>query len=443
MSAHWTTEQVLALAPDPTSAKNGRGLATRSKWVSLGAQRSLVWGECQGSGKHPYQTQIDLTEPAFKCSCPSRKFPCKHGLGLFLLLTEQPHEFSATEPPRWVVEWEKSRSQRAEKQAEKQAKRQEKAVDPTAQAKRAAQRRQKVNAGVQELRRWLEDRVRQGFATMPQESYQMWDGIAARMIDAQAPGLARYLRELASVVHSGTGWCDRVLERCGRLYLLLEGFDRIDTLPPTVQADLRTQIGWSINQDEVLAGEAKPDLWLVVGQQTQEEDRLKTRRTWLYGLTTSKFALLLDFAHGQQSFEQSLLPGSCLEAELVFYPSAYPLRALIKTRQEAVLLAKTPPGSSVNEAIAHYSQAFTQSPWIERFPLLLQAVIPQHSGTSWSIQDWEGAVLSLSPRFEQNQAWQLLALSGGHPLSVFGEWDGTAFFPFSVWVEDSFYGFSQ
>ncbi|XGW00583.1 MAG: SWIM zinc finger domain-containing protein [Leptolyngbya sp. BL-A-14] len=444
MLAQWTADQVLALAPDAASAKNGRGLATRQKWVSLGQQQSVLWGECQGSGKKPYQTQIDLSEPAFRCSCPSRKFPCKHGLGLFLLLAEQPEAMVETDPPAWVAEWLASRLQRSEKQAEKQAKRQEQAADPIAQAKRAAERQRKVSAGIQELRLWLDDRVRQGLATLPQESYQMWDTIAARMVDAQAPGLARQLRELAGIVHTGANWSDRVLERLGRLYLLIEGFERLETLPATVQADLRTQIGWSLNQEEVLTGQAQADLWLVVGQRTEEEERLRARRTWLYGIATHTVALLLDFAHGQQPFEQSLLPGTCLEAELVFYPSASPLRALIKTRQEAVILPKPPPGiESITDAIAPYSKALARCPWLERFPLLLQSVIPRREETGWLLQDQEGVVLPLSRRMNATQGWQLLALSGGYPLSVFGEWDGTFFTILSAWVEESYYGFGN
>ena len=102
---NWTTEQILALAPDAASAKAGQGLATARKWQTLGADEQTAWGLCQGSGKDPYQTQIDLTEPAFRCSCPSRKFPCKHGLGLFLLLALQPASFKEKRPPDWVVEW--------------------------------------------------------------------------------------------------------------------------------------------------------------------------------------------------------------------------------------------------------------------------------------------------------------------------------------------------
>lgn len=444
----WTPEQVLALAPDAASAKNGRGLAILSKWRSLGSSQVLVWGECQGSGKLPYRTQIDVSEPAFRCSCPSRKFPCKHGLALFLLLAQQPQQFELKEPPDWVQEWFVARSQRAEKATKQTVQKQ--AAEPQAQAKRAIERQRKVAVGIQELRLWLTDRMRQGLATLQQEPYQLWDAIAARMVDAQAPGLARQLRSLAGIVHTGPGWPDRLLARLGRLYLLIEGFERIEGLPAPVQADLRTQIGWAIGQEEVLAGRGQADLWLVVGQRLEVEDRLKIRRTWLFGLSSATFALLLDFAHGQQPFEQNWVPGSCLEAELVFYPSAYPLRALLKTRQEAVLLAKQPPGySDIASAIAAYSRAFALCPWIEQFPLLLQEVRPLYDPASgpdsrsanWLVQDLQGRRLPLSEKFQDLQGWQLLALSGGHPVTLFGEWNGVELLPLGIWLEDKFYGF--
>src|ERR1700733_14684548 len=100
-----TTEQVLALAPDPGSVKAGQGLANPSKWVSLGRGGRSVWGECQGSGKSPYRTQADLSGPAFHCSCPSRKFPCKHGLGLLLLLAANQARVPEAAAPPWVADW--------------------------------------------------------------------------------------------------------------------------------------------------------------------------------------------------------------------------------------------------------------------------------------------------------------------------------------------------
>src|SRR5262249_61354120 len=83
---------------------------------------------------------------------------------------------------------------------------------PRAAARRAQQRETRVASGLAELARWLCDQARQGLAASQQAGYGHWDDIAARMIDAQAPGLAERLRALASVPHSGAGWDGRLLE---------------------------------------------------------------------------------------------------------------------------------------------------------------------------------------------------------------------------------------
>ena len=110
-----TENQVIALAPDPAAAQAGRTLANARYWLRLGLNEQAAWGECQGSGKLPYQTRIDLQNLAFHCSCPSRKFPCKHGLGLGLLLAAGPQQFSSGEPPEWVRQWLLARQQKAER----------------------------------------------------------------------------------------------------------------------------------------------------------------------------------------------------------------------------------------------------------------------------------------------------------------------------------------
>src|SRR5262249_13129051 len=161
-------DQILALAPDAGSAKAGQGLSSRRKWLALGRSDRAAWGECQGSARDPYRTQIDLAEPAFRCSCPSRKFPCKHGLGLFLLLPSEPAAFEQGAPPPWVAEWLNRRDQSAAQRDAKPVPAPS-AVDPqkkrvAAQAKTAAARETKVAAGVEELGRWLSDLIRQGLA---------------------------------------------------------------------------------------------------------------------------------------------------------------------------------------------------------------------------------------------------------------------------------------
>src|SRR5688500_11207695 len=137
--AQWTPEQVLALAPDASSLSAGKELSSPAKWVSSGANVAAAWGEAKGSGAKPYQTRIDLSEPAFKCSCPSRKFPCKHALGLFLLTDSEPKAFKQKTPPEWVAQWLEGRGAKAEKKAKKAEEAAAAPPDPEAQAKRAAE----------------------------------------------------------------------------------------------------------------------------------------------------------------------------------------------------------------------------------------------------------------------------------------------------------------
>jgi hypothetical protein len=437
-----TADQILALAPDSASAKAGQGLASPRKWVALGWSERAAWGECQGSAREPYRTQIDLDEPAFRCSCPSRKFPCKHGLGLLLMLASQPAAFTQGAPPPWVAEWLTKRDQSAQQRAVKQ----ERAMAPAdagaqkqrtaAQARSVAAREAKVAAGVEELGRWLRDMVRQGLASAQGRPDSLWETIAARMVDAQAPGLARMIRDMAGVPASGEGWQERLLERLARLFLLIEGYRRLETLPSEEQADVRAAVGWSLNQDELLAAAGVRDRWLVVGQHAEEEEHLRVLRTWLWGAGAARPALVLAFAAPGQPLDRGLVPGTALDAEIVFFPGAYQLRALVKRRHGPPSPLDRLPGAGIGAATAAYAAALARSPWIERFPLAIAGVTPLRDGERWLVRDANGLVLPLARRFARS--WRLLALSGGQPLALFGEWDGDALLPLSAWAEGRF-----
>jgi hypothetical protein len=433
-------DQILALAPDASSAKAGQGLAGRRKWFALGRDDRAAWGECQGSAREPYRTQIDLAEPAFRCSCPSRKFPCKHSLGLFLLLASEPSAFDQGPPPPWVAEWLNRRDQSAPQRDPKPAPApvadmQKKRV--ASQAKTVAAREAKVAAGVAELGRWLRDLIRQGLAGAQSRPYSFWENMAARMVDAQAPGLARMVRALAGISAAGEGWQARLLERLALLHLLLEGYQRIETLPIAAQADIRTAIGWSQNQDDLLAATGLRDRWLILGQRVEDEDNLRVQRTWLWGETHARPALLLAFAAPGQPLDRSLVPDTALDAELVYFPSAYPLRALIQQRHGPPTPIGSAPGYvDLTAATAAYAAALAVFTWLEHFPMPLQAVIPTHIGERWAIRDHAGRALPLAPGFAHG--WRLLALSGGRPLALFGEWNGTTLLPLSAGAGEEF-----
>ena len=205
------------------------------------------------------------------------------------------------------------------------------APDPEAQARRAARREERVAAGAQELRRWLADLVRRGLSEAQQQSWDFWDQPAARMVDAQASGLASRVRRMASARASGDAWAERVLEEAALLQLLLEAHGRLDALPEATRADVRQLIGWAVPTERVLEGAWVRDEWAVVGQVTVEDDRLRSQRTWLRGAGGAD-ALILAFAPPGAVLEPGLAPGTSIDASLAFYPGAVPLRAVVAER---------------------------------------------------------------------------------------------------------------
>lgn len=81
------TEYIDSLAPNAAAAQNGRDLVRKGRFKNLRAAGggTLLLGECAGSGKDDYAVSADFLNPAnpvFRCTCPSRQFPCKHALGL-------------------------------------------------------------------------------------------------------------------------------------------------------------------------------------------------------------------------------------------------------------------------------------------------------------------------------------------------------------------------
>src|SRR3712207_4823571 len=88
-------------------------------------------------------------------------------------------------------------------------------VSPMVQPERCAARADRVSAGVDELDQWLRDQVRTGIAALGRGGYRPLDRMAARMVDAQAPGVAGMLRSVPGEL-TGEGWPGRLLEQLDR-----------------------------------------------------------------------------------------------------------------------------------------------------------------------------------------------------------------------------------
>ncbi|TCJ99699.1 DUF5691 domain-containing protein [Nocardia alba] len=418
----WTEDQVRALAPDASSLAAARKLAGR--WRETGAAGNAVWGLCQGSGAKPYQAIVDLDGPAYKCSCPSRKFPCKHTLSL--LLTWSSGQTPARDAPAdFAAEWLAGRAAKAA------APPKAKAASTPSQAT-VEQRRARVAAGLTELEVWLTDQIRTGLA-QTDRSYAAYEAIAARMVDAQAPRIAETLRRLPTAVVTTEHWPELLVREYARLHLLVLAHRRLDALPEPLRAGIRTHIGYPTSAESVLAEPAVRDRWLVLGMRVSEQDRLHTRRTWLRGRASGRWALLLEHSFATPNFTGEVpAPGNEVDADLHYYPGAASLRAQWGTRHGAPEPFTTVPavgGTTIDDALTAYAGAVSEDPWLRAWPALLTDVVPVLDENGWQLVAADGTALSLPAGV---RPWRLIAVAGGHPVTVCGEWRADGFDPVSV-----------
>ena len=335
--------------------------------------------------------------------------------------------------PDWIVASLAKRQQSAEKRAAKADKPKE-PVDSAAQAKRREKRADSVSAGVAELQIWLRDLVRGGLSAARSQPAGMFEDKARRMVDAQAPGLAAAVRELGGCI-AGRDWENRSLAALGRLYLLTRAWDRRDALPPALAEDVNTLIGLprpaGAEEDE---GLTKAGPWTITGTRIEmQDDDILAHRVWLqHGDGTP--ALLLNFAHKTQrnTLPLSLVAGQGLDASLAFLPGVVPLRATLPGA--ATLVQAAPPAGhpSIKAALDAAGSANAKLPWLPRYPLLLDAVVPMLHEGRWLATDSAGDALPLTGGAAL--LWTLLSLSGGGPVPVFGEWTADGLLPLTLWT---------
>lgn len=432
-------DKILALAPDPGTAQCAKTVAHAQRWHALEGNGRAIWGTL-GDPANPYRTQVDFQGLAFRCTCPVRRQPCKHGIGLLLLFSKNNDAFRVVdEPPDWVAVWLKKRDERTLSPEIAPPVRSAEAEAVLAEKRR--QNREKrlfqMAAGLAELENWLMDLFRQGLATLEGQATGYWNDLAARMVDAKLGTLARRIRQLPLLMGQGN-WHEKMLAELGDIYLLLKAFQRMEQLPEPLQDDLLSLSGISFKKEDLLAQPGLNDDWLVAGQtENVEEGSLLARRTWLLGKKSGRCVLLLDFSWGGQGYETSWRMGSVLSGEVVFYPSAYPQRVLMKKFEFSEKTFDVQGGFPTLEAFAKgYAGAIATNPWLSQFPAFLENVVPVFNKNSFSLVDQQRKSLPLSA--DEDLGWKMLAFSSGKPIHVFGTWDGQAFMPLSAVVEGQF-----
>lgn len=370
-----------------------------------------------GSGKQPYQTRVSLSDLASKCSCPSRKFPCKHAIGLMFLSTGDPAALVRKERPPWVTEWLDSRAAREEKAAAKSEERISKPIDEKSAEKRRAQRESRIMEGVALLQQSILDLTREGLASGNARNAAVWENLAKRMVDCQAPGLAGNLRHIADTVLRDPDVDAEFPLELGRLHLILHAITTAESLDAATNAELRSLIGGkSTATDE--PGELVEDEWFVAGRRVEERDRLITSSTWMLGTKTRRWARLLRFAPAHQTIIEPWPFGSTVHASLKFQPGLYPLRAL--PENEGVARISGVPANheaDLQSLLDRFAAALAANPFLRALPFL----IPLRPAGGELLADASGAALPWQPAETQ---LRVECICGGHPASMCGEWDG-------------------
>lgn len=456
--ARWTHQQVLDSAPDDSSLKAAQKLAKppgAGPWSDTGATEVLLWGKCQGSGRTPYQVSVDLTGPAYRCSCPSRKFPCKHAVALLMLWSADQLE-GGTGVADFAREWAQGRAaagrpEPAPAPGDPAAEAEAAAAAAAAAAERARARGQRMDEGLLDFRRWLTDAVRGGLAAVRNQPYSWWDRAAARLVDAQVPRLADEVREGATVVHDrhrGQPWAEELLARFGRWWLLSGAWLDRENLTEAEAAEVRIALGWPVPSAQVRAapflGSPAPGPWTVLGVHRDEDGdrhgasaRIQEQRTWLRG-PDGEVVQMLDFAAAAQGLPVHQLAGAVLEVDCVRYPGLPPYRVQFLTDP---VPATSAPGAvpqfgaprSIAQALADCAEQLDRAPWRDRFPVVLGPVHADLAeGRTWLV-DAEGHRLDLHGAEDQ---WRLLAASGGAACTLFGELDEGRFRPLTLLLDD-------
>jgi hypothetical protein len=214
-----------AAAPNADAAKNGRGLVLKNKFVALNhsADETLWFGQCQGSGKSPYLCSADFAvpdKPVYRCTCPSRQFPCKHSLGLLYAIAEGKKFTTAEVPEELAAKRTKAAARVEQRKADA-----DKPVKVNVQA--LAKKIKTQLEGIDLLETLTGDIVRLGIGNMNAKTAHELEEQAKQLGNAYLPGAQTALRHYTKLFYSQQG---EELTAAGREAVYSEALDQLGRL---------------------------------------------------------------------------------------------------------------------------------------------------------------------------------------------------------------------
>lgn len=290
-----------------------------------------------------------------------------------------------------------------------------------------------ILAGLDELERWIVDQLNLGLAGFAQRAAHSAKTLSTRLVDAKAPGLANRLEMLSADVFRVPEQMrgELVFERLAALALICSAYRNQERLPPALKADVRRTTGWAVKREELLADTEALRVssdWIVAATLSEvQPDKLRRIETWLLNATPAgdapRVALLIDFVPVSTGPAGSpFTVGEALSGEVVFYPSAAPLRAQLATRSPVSPTAAWPElPDSLEAALGEYEAALARQPWLERWPLAARRLTVERIGPhQLALAAENGLALPL----DRSHSQDLRPLLGIGSISALIAWDG-------------------
>jgi len=416
----WNLEQVQRLSPSTLTFERATKIAKASRWRKLQRSGTRFCGECRTSGATNYRVAIQVDSRDYYSNSPAAEKPDKYIIALALLTLQDEEAFAEKESlPQWVEDGfsRKASSTSAVDKAKDRARQQEKRISS-------------MTDGVQELQAWLLDRARRGLAELQQQDQSYWEQFASRMTDYKLGSIANRIRRMADY-RLRSDWAQYLTSEVADLYLFAQAFQQLDELDEPLQQELLSLGGYNFKKKDLLTQSGQRDHWMILSLITGEDEKLRFRRTWVWGQESQGTALLLDFVFGNGPFEQRWQFGHVFEGELIYYPGPVPQRALVKDYR-LVQRQFSLQGFADHEAMLQaFAKNLGQNPWLRSIPAGLEWVVPARTEQQMVLVDQQQRAL---PTVESEATWTLLALAAGQPVFVFGEWDGALFHPLSTVV---------
>ena len=257
-------------------------------------------------------------------------------------------------------------------------------------------RLKEMRAAIGLVQQWQEVSYRTPILENPEGFFQEKERIATLLVDHHLGKLARKVRLLGS----DKGGLDSLvfLDEWGEILFITSLWQRFDSLPDGLKTNLLYQSGPNITKRHLVEEPGFHDQFIVVGSEQVVEERLIRRSVYLYGVESSRYYLILDFAFNQQPFDRNYTVGEIYRGEVVAYPFPGSLRIAVRSMQRDQGyrgIYHAIPVQGIEQTVSDFQAVLKINPFCYPFPALME-LRTDHKDGAWITTTPQGREVRLA-----------------------------------------------